>query len=161
MRLDINKIEQLNIEKAQIEALTDDIYRANRGTMTFDEFYKEYGDKLHELRERKEAIDEEIIVIKATNINVGDGISLSPYTDWEAFTVIERKDTPKGFKLVIQKDEAIRTDKNGMSDSQTYRFERDPEGRTKEVRWNPRGQWFSADGYKVALGRHEYFDYSF
>lgn len=160
MKLDINLLDTLNAEKEQLEKELDEIYGANRD-VEFNEFYKANREQLRKLHDRIDEIKTEMIIVKATNIQVGDGISLSPYTDWDAFTVIERRETPKGFVLTIQEDEAIRTDGRGPSDSQTYEFRRDPNGRTKTVKWNPRSRWFSAGGYKVALGRHCYYDYSF
>lgn len=160
MKLDINLLDTLNAEKEQLEKELESIYRANRG-VEFNEFYRANREVLREKHDRIDEITTEMIIIKATNIQVGDGISLSPYTDWNAFTVIERRETPKGFVLTIQEDEAIRTDHNGMSDSQSYEFRRDPNGRIWTVKWNSRSRWFSADGYKVALGRHCYYDYSF
>ena len=54
---------------------------------------------------------------------VGDGATIVLWTDRIACTVIEVK-TPR--KIVIQEDNAIRTDKNGMSKTQEYRYRRAP-----------------------------------
>lgn len=160
MRLDINRIAALEKEIAELKAKEKEIYSSDR-EMEFGEFYKAHRNELHEIKEQIDTREREISIIHRTNVNVGDGISMSPWTDWKAFTVIARKDTPKGFTLTVQRDKAIRTDSNGMSDDQAYRFERDPEGYTRTIRWNPRSNCFSADGYKVCLGRHEYYDPSF
>ena len=164
MKLDLNKIAVLENEAKWLEKKEDVIVslaKAKAKSFEFNDWYRYAKDQLHYTRERKEEIKNEIITIKATNIKVGDGISLSPWTDWDAYTVIERRDTPKGFVLTIQEDEAIRTDHNGMSDSQSYRFERNENGRTAIVKWNSKKNWFTCGCYKVALGRHSYYDYSF
>lgn len=163
MKLDISRIteidkdlEELDIEEKRTVAEAKAKYGCN-----FDDWYIHIKDQLRQLESERDKLKEERIIVKATNIDVGDGISLSPYTDWHAYTVIERRETLKGFVLKIQKDNAIRTDKNGMSDSQDYRFERDKNGRIEEVRWSNKKNWFTCDIYKVMLGRYEYYDYSF
>lgn len=157
MRLDINRIKTLEKEINELDAKLEEIYQSNK-EMEFNEFYKAHGNEINEIRDQIEAKEREIGIIKKTNVNVGDGISMSPWTDWKAFTVIDRKDTPKGFKLTVQRDRAILAEGSCMSESQAYRFEQDPEGYTRTIRWNPRSNCFSADGYKVCLGRHEYYD---
>ena len=157
MRLNINKIAALEKEIEELDAKLEEIYKSDRDK-EFGDFYRAHRNELKEIEDQIEAKEREIEIIRRTNVNVGDGISMSPWTDWKAFTVIARKDTPKGFTLTVQRDKAILTDGNCMGDSQAYRFERDPEGYTRTIRWNPRSNCFSADGYKVCLGRHEYYD---
>lgn len=162
MRLDTKKIETLNKQMNELELRAEKIYeRARVEGKSFNEMYAEHKHELHDIQEEIDACKAEINMIRATNINVGDGMSLSPYTDWTPYTVIERRDTPKGFVLTLQEDEAIRIDNNGMSDSQTYEYRRDPNGCIRTVRWNPRSNCLSADGYRIAFGRHAYHDYSF
>lgn len=158
MKLDINRIKELEAENEELEKKIHDHYRAKGAIESTLEWYR---TNIKPLDERIEQNKKEMIIIKATNISVGDGISLSPYSDWDAYTVIERRETPKGFVLTVQEDEAIRTDKNGASDCQTYKFERNENGRICTIKWNAKKQWFTADGYTVALGRHSYYDYSF
>lgn len=158
MKLDINRINQLKEENEALEERIHELYKAKGFEPSTMKWYRE---NIKPLNEKLEQNKREIITIKATNLNVGDGISLSPYTDWNAYTVIERRETPKGFVLTVQEDEAIRTDNNGISDTQTYRFKRNTNGITRTVKWNSKTNWFTADGDKVALGRHCYYDYSF
>lgn len=162
MKLDMNRIAELKARNEYLdERESKMIAELKAQGMSFNEWYSILKDELHEMNEEKQRNQTEMTVIKATNIEVGDGISLSPYSDWDAYTVIERRETPKGFVLTIQEDEAIRTDSNGMSDCQTYEFKRNTNGITRTVKWNAKKNWFTADGYKVALGRHSYYDYSF
>lgn len=164
MKLDINRIAELEAEANENEVKANEVVKEAKriaGSYEFNDWYKIAKDELSRLDDRREEIMDEIAIIKATNIEVGDGISLSPYSDWDAFTVIARRETPKGFVLTIQEDKAIRTDCNGMSDAQTYRYERNPEGITREVKWNTKKNWFTADGYRVRLGRHSFYDYTF
>jgi hypothetical protein len=66
-----------------------------------------------------------------------------------------------GKTVTVQRDKATRVDTNGMSESQNYTYERDPEGKTFNLRQNKRGQWVSK-GAKFTLGhRDEYHDFSF
>lgn len=75
----------------------------------------------------------------------------------------------KGSKIVVREDTAIRTDQNGMSESQVYRFEPNPAGQEHDF-FRPRiGQdpslglmvWGKA-GKGLVLGeRSAYHDYSF
>lgn len=111
---------------------------------------------------REEIIEDEL--------NVGDGVTLNYYSDEEAATVIEID--PKGRWIKVQEDKAIRTDSNGMSESQTYEFERNPSGRihtfyktrhkgitlftnTGRSTYGDYGIWLSLKQ------RRCYFDYSF
>ena len=163
MRLDLNKIAELEQENETLKALENEIVKQAREKVGYDPnaWYEICKDELHINDKKIKANKEMIALIKATNVDVGDGISLSPWTDIYPYTIIERKDTPKGFTLKIQRDRAIRTDNNGMSDCQDYRFERDPFGHTEIVKWSPKKGWFTCGCYKVMMGRHKYHDYSF
>lgn len=88
------------------------------------------------------------------------------YSDRHAATI----ETVKRFKtgkragqvreIIVREDTAIRTDTNGMSDAQTYRFERDPNGLTHRFTWS-NFAWRSR-GMMLAIGfRAQYYDYSF
>ena len=66
--------------------------------------------------------DGEIIIVD-DELNVGDGVTLIYYSDEEPATVIEIG--PKGRWIKVQRDKAIRTDNNGMSDCQDCTFEKD------------------------------------
>lgn len=88
---------------------------------------------------------------------VGDGATVLGWSDRHAATVI--KVTPK--TVTVREDTAIRTDANGMSEVQRYRYEPNPEGRVHVYRWTKRG-WRSRTGGGVAFGvRREYYDFSF
>lgn len=54
----------------------------------------------------------------------GDGATLRMYSDRHAYTV--ESVSRSGAELIARKDRAIRTDANGMSECQSYRFEPDP-----------------------------------
>ena len=93
---------------------------------------------------------------------VGMGATKLMYTDRVAYTVTRISASGKTFWM--QRDKASRTDSNGMSESQSYAYEPDPEGevlkvfRTKDGRWKSSGVY----GCYVLLGeRRAYHDYSF
>ena len=92
-------------------------------------------------------------------VKIGDGITLLLYSDRNAYTVIKR--TAK--TLTIQRDIAIRTDKNGMSDAQTYCYKPNEKGAVKIIHWSNKNQrWNAPEGYVgIWLGRHEYYDFTF
>ena len=58
--------------------------------------------------------------------SVGMGVTISTMVDRYPGTIIAV--SPSGAKVTVREDKAIRTDDNGMSQCQSYRFERDPEG---------------------------------
>jgi hypothetical protein len=99
---------------------------------------------------------------------VGMGVTQICYSDRRAFTVIA---TLGHKEILIQKDRAIRTDKNGPSDWQNYTFEPNPDGEVvtlvfKTSKKKPNGRWVakgdSINGVRFILGiRKEHFDYSF
>lgn len=91
---------------------------------------------------------------------VGMGATEIGWTDREAYTVIEVL-SPK--RIVIQRDRAIRVDQNGMSESQSYQFERNPLGRTFIVTKRKDGKWKIQHTQQIVLlgVRMEYYDYSF
>lgn len=73
---------------------------------------------------------------------VGDGATILSYSDRDAGTVIEV--IKKGIMpviVVVQEDNAVRTDKNGQSESQTYEFSRNPNGRIRHFRQAKNGTW--------------------
>lgn len=57
---------------------------------------------------------------------VGMGVTIVYYSDREAGTIVDV--STDGKKIKIQQDLAIRTDSNGQSESQDYRFEANPKG---------------------------------
>jgi hypothetical protein len=106
--------------------------------------------------------------------SVGDGATLLHYSDRHAATVVEVQTSGKSIIVAVQRDEATRIDKNDMSESQTYRFERNPDGpitffrRNKYGRWErverntDTGRWVKFGTEGVRFGeRDEYFDFNF
>ena len=92
---------------------------------------------------------------------VGMGATELLWSDRHAHTIIAISESGK--TLTIQRDRAIRVDKNGMSDSQEYRYERDPKGSISKARKNKHGVW-KVLGSRTTLTigvRREYYDYSF
>jgi hypothetical protein len=105
---------------------------------------------------------------------VGLGATICMWSDRKATTIIEVHPNKKGVvkEVIIQEDTATRTDTNGMSDSQTYSYQSNPEGRKHTVKLLKSG-WRvleGRDGYTkrniygsgVVFGvRRHYHDYSF
>lgn len=104
---------------------------------------------------------------------VGMGATLLYWSDRHAATIVGIESLVKeGDKVVkgtirVRRDRAIRTDSNGMSESQSYRFEPDPDSPTMEFTFRKTGAWVckgqsSKGGLKVGIGhRDEYHDFSF
>lgn len=89
---------------------------------------------------------------------IGSGCTIRWYSDRKAATVIAV--SPTGYKVTVREDRSIRLDKNGMSDSQHYDYEPDPEGR--EHVFYRRGDVYATDGKSLQLGtRSTYHDYGF
>jgi hypothetical protein len=95
---------------------------------------------------------------------LGMGATELCYSDRRAYTVVLLIDAKT---IVAQADHAVRTDNNGMSDSQSYRYEPNPEGRTVTLTLRKNGNWIEKgqpmkNGTVFALGyRNAYYDYSF
>ena len=91
---------------------------------------------------------------------VGMGATMYCFSDRRPFTVIE----VRGRTIVkIQEDNAVRIDKNGMSECQDYEFSLDPNGSVSEVRKGRDGTWrVKGGGSVVRFGkRDKYYDYIF
>lgn len=91
---------------------------------------------------------------------VGMGVTQCMYTDRHAYTIVEVI-SPK--KIVVQQDDATRTDNNGLSESQQYSYKPDPDA-PKEVitlrkngRWIKQGNPMDSAGYLLGH-REEYRD---
>ena len=100
---------------------------------------------------------------------VGMGVTYLDWTDRRAGTVT--KILADGV-VETQVDRAIRTDENGMSESQEYRYEPNPQGKRyyfrlrhgqwEEVRHNPRTMRWNKESQAVRFGeRDAYYDFSF
>jgi hypothetical protein len=91
---------------------------------------------------------------------VGEGATVIWYTDRFPATVL--RISPNRKTAWLREDRAIRTDHHGMSDSQSYRFEPDPEGREHVAHRKRDGRWQTLGGQIVQFGaRGRYHDYSF
>jgi hypothetical protein len=94
---------------------------------------------------------------------VGMGGSILGWTDRRACTITEV--SKSGKRVGIVEDIATRVDKNGMSDSQEYSFERGSGSPTfftlrKNGAWVRQGE--SIRGQRLAIGqRDHYYDFSF
>jgi hypothetical protein len=80
------------------------------------------------------------------------------WTDRNAGTVVHVWTERKHQYVTIQEDRAIRTDKNGLSDSQEYDYKRDPFGRLVMFRREPDGRWREAyrDAVTKKMRIHKY-----
>ncbi|MHB1524977.1 MAG: hypothetical protein ACYCZN_01635 [Candidatus Dormibacteria bacterium] len=98
---------------------------------------------------------------------VGMGATILLWTDRVAGTIVEivrfksgpHKGAPR--KVVVQRDRAVRTDGNGMSESQTYKYERDSHNSRETFHCTRGGKWKSEAGLLCVGWRLEYHDYSF
>jgi len=96
---------------------------------------------------------------------VGMGATVLHWTDRTAGTIIE----VGANYFTVQADTAIRTDGNGMSDAQSYRYELNPAGTLyvfeRVRRGKAKGAWREngrKDGNGVLIGhRNHYYDFSF
>jgi len=90
---------------------------------------------------------------------VGQPATVCYWSDREPATVIAV--SPSGYKVTVQIDKATRIDSNGMSDAQTYEYERDPNGSVMSFHRNKRGN-YRRSGTGLSLGsRRAFRDFSF
>lgn len=100
-----------------------------------------------------------------TTPTVGDGATISAYSDRYAGTIIAV--SPSGKRITVQRDNYRRIDSNGMSDAQSYEYERDPKGVTYQFSLRKNGRWVQVGetlygGLRCHIGvRSAYYDYSF
>lgn len=99
---------------------------------------------------------------------VGDGATILYWSDRAPATIVEvirfKTGTRKGEvkAVVVQADKATRTDSNGMSDAQTYEYERIPDAPKRTFTKRKNGQFSDKGGTGLAVGyREKYYDYSF
>jgi hypothetical protein len=119
---------------------------------------------------------QERMVIGAPEPQIGQGATIMCYSDRHPATIVEIKKIGKATLLTLQQDTAKRIDKNGMSESQEYEYERDLNGylyyfKQKEpnTRWvhmmlNPETNRLNVvkGGRGLFIGeREEYYDFSF
>jgi hypothetical protein len=132
--------------------------------------------------ERTAEINAEADVISA--LNVGDGVSVSVWTDVEAYTIIKK--TPK--TIVLRSDNAVLVNREDLvfhaggfaahcenQRDQRYTYEPDPEGIEVKItlrRWtdedgNERRKWKKANnrtfetGGNAYAGRRKFHDFNF
>lgn len=149
-------IEEIKKELKELEKEMSDKAKTYFSKETNDDklmWHKEYSPLIR----KKDELERELYEAKLFNINIGDGVTLWCWTDRYAYTVTKR--TPK--TIVVQRDNAIRTDKNGMSECQDYRYECNLNGSTESFRWSDKKRRWVNRSYNLTLGRHEYYDYSF
>jgi hypothetical protein len=79
----------------------------------------------------------------------GDGATICYVSDRYAATVVAV--TKNGKLVVVQDDRCVRTDRNGISESQTYEFERDPHGTFRIFTLRKNGRWYE-DGEEMGRG---------
>lgn len=82
------------------------------------------------------------------NIKVGDYATEYLYSDSHAYEVVEVIDQKH---LFIRRLKAIRIDKNGMSDSQSYKYEKDENSSTIELEQDRFGKWKTVHRYDLEL----------
>lgn len=92
---------------------------------------------------------------------IGMGATIHVGSDAYPATVIQV--TRNGKRVVIQEDIATRIDNNGMSESQDYTYEPNPEGEIHVVTLRKDGRYReSGTTTPVSIGfRRKYYDYSF
>lgn len=92
---------------------------------------------------------------------VGMGVTVSVGSDRYPGTVIQV--TQNGRRVVFQYDLYKRIDSNGMSESQTYEFSSDPNGRTEIATLRKDGRYrITGSKTPVHIGsRSAYYDFSF
>lgn len=92
---------------------------------------------------------------------IGMGITINGWTDRTPGTIIQISLSMK--QIVIQEDKATRTDNNGMSESQSYTYEVDPNGAIQTATLRKDGTYrITGSTRLVHLGdRRKYHDYSF
>lgn len=90
---------------------------------------------------------------------VGMGATIIHWSDRSAYTITRLG--PSGKVFWMTRDKVTRIDNNGMSESQQYSYESQPNITARKVVMGKRGQWY-CKGEKVIVGdRREYYDYSF
>lgn len=96
---------------------------------------------------------------------VGMGVTKLGYTDRTPYTIIEIISEKE---IVVQEDNAVRTDANGMSECQRYTFSPNPNGHKVVLTLRRSGRWIEkgipdkkgATQYMIGE-RMKYYDYSF
>lgn len=95
---------------------------------------------------------------------VGMGATICFLTDRRAGTIVAV--SASGKQITVQRDTCTRTDKNGMSECQSYDYAPNPEGTTDTFTFRKNGRWVQKGSDMNGTccyigGRREYHDYSF
>lgn len=99
---------------------------------------------------------------KTITPEVGMGATLCMWSDQRPCTVL----SVSGKTIVVQEDHATRTDKNGMSEDQTYTYAPNPDGETLTFTLRKNGRWVQKGstlehGISLSLGhREKYHEFS-
>ncbi len=101
---------------------------------------------------------------KSTTSNmptIGMGATIQVGSDSYPATVIQV--TRNGKRVVVQEDIATRIDNNGMSESQEYTYQPNPEGTIHIATLRKDGRYRETGGKTpISIGfRRKYYDYSF
>jgi hypothetical protein len=94
----------------------------------------------------------------------GMGATMLMYTDRKPFTIIEVVNQKE---IRLQADNYVRTDNNGMSDSQNYEYSPNPLGtiytatKRKNGHWVTKGHTTKSGTYWGIGHRSAYYDFSF
>ncbi len=90
---------------------------------------------------------------------VGMHATIAYASDCRPCTVV--KVSASGSKVTVRSDNAVRVDKNGMSDTQEYEYSDNPEGALTVFHRQGDGR-YGKPGYRLVLGeRRYYYDFSF
>lgn len=97
----------------------------------------------------------------AARPEVGVGATVISWSDRYAGTIIAV--SPSGHRVTWQRDTATRTDGLGMTDAQSYRYEQNEQGETREFTRRKDGAYRAKNGQaRLLIGvRNEYYDFSF
>ena len=163
---------ELKKELEQIEAKKEQLWKEEKSKVENDLEYdeEEYRGKRIDLIREEERINKEYQTALNREVKVGDGITISLYSDAHAYTIIKRTANT----ITIQRDKATLKEDfkpeiipmgfagRCMNNyEQDYDYERDEDGTTKILHWSEKyGNWI-AKGGSVSLGRHEFYDYNF
>jgi hypothetical protein len=105
----------------------------------------------------------------ATEPEVGMGATIISWSDRHAATIIKVAYNRRGYvtSIVVQEDDAKRTDSNGMSDAQSYEYTPNTNNSTTTFTLRQNGRWVRQGesmkgGQRCAIGyRDTHHDYSF
>lgn len=95
--------------------------------------------------------------VVATEPTIGMGATILCWTDRHAGTIIKVTRT----QVHVREDTATRADSNGMSESQSYLYTADPQGKVHVFRMTKKGYRNRAGNGLLVGTRAKYHDYSF